>query len=149
MSALSIVRQHFPEVTVVKDATSNSIVEVTRKDVVNAERRKHRACAYSVACKRKFEADGVIVSLNRVYVVKGKAAIRYVVPESVSREVVSFDRGSDFEPGTYALTAPSKDMKIGTYRGGGHKSNHDGSRKANRKHFTGGIRTVLGSKEIS
>lgn len=98
-SALEIVRGYFPGVKEVNDAKKGVEIEVTRPDVSNAERRSHRTCAMAVACKRKMDLDGVIISVKTAYLIKGNKATRYKVPESVSREVVSFDRGSQFESG--------------------------------------------------
>ncbi len=96
--ALSIVKKYFPKVNRVIDADDRIIVEVTDADSKSKAVRDHNACAMAVACKRKMHADGVIIAVSTAYIVKGKKAIRYKVPESVAREIVSFDRDSYFEP---------------------------------------------------
>src|SRR6266404_4466801 len=108
-TSLELVRKFFPEVTRVEDSGRNSIIEVTKKDETIAKKKSHKTCAMAVACKRKFDLDGVIISVNRAYLIKDKVARRYMLPESVSREVVSFDRDAGFEPGEYELqkVAPS------------------------------------------
>lgn len=107
MSSLSTVKKFFPNVRKVTDARTNAYVEVTPKDVSISKLKNHKQCAMAVACKRKFNLDGVIIAKSVAYLVKGNSARRFHVPESVSREVVSFDRGAGFSEGKYALQAIS------------------------------------------
>ncbi len=107
MSTLSVVKKFFPNVKFVTDAKTNAFIEVTDADVKKSKLKNHKECAMAVACKRKFKLDGVIIAKSVAYLVKGNKARRFDVPESVSREVVSFDRGSGFSPGNYALRAVS------------------------------------------
>jgi len=147
-NALSIVRKFFPEVKTVVDADRNARIEVTDKDDKIAKRKSHKTCAMAVACKRRFHLDGVIISVNRAYLVKGTQARRFVLPPSVEREVVSFDRGGGFEPGTYELSKVPENSKLGRYRSpkpNGSKHPHGGATEKMR-HKTGGIRVSLGSK---
>jgi|SRR6267142_1268100 len=145
-TALALVKKFFPEVKTVTDAKKNVNIEVTNADDKAAAKKSHKTCAMAVACKRKFKLDGVVISVNRAYLVKGDRAERFELPPSVSREVVSFDRGGGFEPGEYQLSKPGPSVKLGHHykkTGNGH-SGGDGERKVT--HHTGGIRTALGSK---
>jgi len=141
--ALGIVKKFFPKVTNVVDGTKTIIIEVTKKDADTAARRDHGGCAMAVACKRKLEADGVIMSVASAYIVKGKKATRYRVPESVSREIVAFDRNAYFEPGEYRLVKPSPTEKLGARRGGNATTPGAGKKRKGYNHFTGGIRATL------
>jgi hypothetical protein len=141
--ALSIVRKYFPEVTSVEDSEHDIRVEVTKRDEAVATKKSHKTCAMAVACKRKLDLDGVIVSVKTAYMIKGKKAIRFSVPEHVSREVVSFDRGAGFEPGEYKLNKPTTKLGEGSPRGGPQ----GGHRISRAIHLpTKNIRTVLGSE---
>jgi hypothetical protein len=60
----------------------------------------------AVACQRMFHADGMIIGKQTAYLIKGTKAVRFSLPESVRKEIVSFDRGSGFEPGEYQLSKP-------------------------------------------
>jgi len=146
-TALQLVQKFFPEVESVVDAKKNVDIEVTNADDRVAAKKSHKTCAMAVACKRKFKLDGVVISVNRAYLVKGKKAERFELPPSVSREVVSFDRGGGFEPGEYQLSKVAPDKRLGKKHyaktGNGHTGG-DGERKV--IHRTGGIRTALGSK---
>lgn len=147
-SALQIVRKFFPEVKTVVDASRNARIEVTSKDEATSRKKSHKGCAMAVACKRKFHLDGVIISVNRAYLVKGDKARRFQLPPSVSREVVSFDRGGGFEPGDYELSKVGEGTKLGVNRNiksNGRKHSHVGA-TTKMSHRTGGVRIALGSK---
>jgi hypothetical protein len=144
--ALEVVRKFFPEVKEVTDGKKAIVIEVTGADERNATKRAHKTCAMAVACKRKLNLDGVIISVGTAYLVKDKKAVRYQLPPSVSREVVSFDRDGGFRPGTYQLSAVPKSNRLGHEpRGKGHGPNR-GSDNRPLVHHTEGIRTALGSK---
>lgn len=145
-TAVKIVRQFFPKVTEVKDARKSIWVEVTAKDSASANVKDHKSCAMAVACKRMQAADGVIVSMATAYVVKGRNAIRYKIPDSVSREIVSFDRKAGFTPGMYQLSAPSPSSRLGGSQQRGSQKHSGKGRKVPRRHHTDGIRTVLGTQ---
>lgn len=150
MSALSNVQAAFPNVTKVVDAKKDASFEVTKADTKSAAVRNHTACAAAVACKRKLELDGVIMSVNTAYLVKGSTATRYKVPQSVSREIISFDRDAVFEPGDYRLKAPCQSARLGMKRGtdpvtAGPKN---GGLAKRFRHKTGGLRASLGSKDV-
>ena len=119
--ALEIVQKFFPQVTNVIDANSSLSIEVTQRDSSNSKLQNHSECALAVACKRKEKADGVLISINSAYVIKGNRATRYKVPEPTAREIVAFDHHGGFTPGSYQLRAPSGSDMIGSpHRGGGH-----------------------------
>ena len=141
-SVLDNVRRFFPKARVVKDARVDSYIEVTRKDLNSAHVRDHKTCAMAVACKRKFHADGVLISVGVAYVVMGDTFTRYRVPESVGREVVSFDRNGGFRPGEYHLRAPSRSQRLGAtrYKRTGKKNPHT---QGHFRHFTDDIRASL------
>ena len=147
-TSLRIVKQFFPEVTKVTDADKPLHVTVTAGDNKSSQVRNHNACAMAVACKRQEKCDGVIVAVGVAYTIKGQEAVRYVLPPSVSREVVSFDRKAGFVPGEYQLSVPAK--RIGARTGKESESNsgrqNSGGIKRRFRHFTEGIRTALVSK---
>jgi len=140
--SLAVVRKYFPKVNYVEEAREPLVIEVTNQDSNSASVRNHESCAMAIACKRKANADGVIVSIKTAYVIRGDTATRYEVPQAVQREIVSFDRNAGFAPGTYKLTpyAPSNRLGVAQNRG-------KNGRSKGRKfiHYTANIRTVLGS----
>lgn len=148
-NALKFVQDRFPQVQSVADATKPVTIEVLPEDVRKSTRKNHQVCAMAVACKRAMNLDGIIVSVRVAWLIKGKRAIRYTVPPSVSREITSFDRGAGFATGTYQLSRPSSTQRLGTRRGGVDPRNRDKARRrAAVMHYTTGIRAILGQATV-
>jgi len=142
--ALSVVQKYFPQIKSVEDGEAPIQVEVTKQDSNSAAVRNHEACAMAVACKRKLHADGVIVSIDTAYIIKGSKAFRYRVPDAVQREIVSFDRNAGFATGEYRLATVLPCNRLGeNLRTGPHQTKNGKTPKF--RHITSGIRTVLGS----
>lgn len=146
MSALKVVQKFFPKVQSIVDANRNALIEVTAKDASSRAVKDHSGCAMAVACKRKFHLDGVIISRSVAYLVKGKQARRFKLPESVSREVVSFDRGSGFAPGKYELAKVPPCAILGARPENRPRSDRNTQPKRKR-HITTNVRSVLGGKK--
>lgn len=146
--SLKVVQKYFPHVKSVKDAKSNIKIEVTKQDDKMATRKAHKNCAMAVACKRKMKLDGVIISVGTAYMVKGDRATRFHLPERVSREVVSFDRGGGFDTGVYQLDKPCPSNRLGSPNNsrGRHGSKEYTGKVKKHKVLTRGIRSVLGSE---
>jgi hypothetical protein len=142
-NSLRIVQQFFPAVTTVTQARDNIQIEVLPRDVAHGRAKGHHVCAMARACKRTFDLDGAIVSLGSAYLIKGVRATRYIVPQSVSREIVSFDRGSGFAPGFYSLYKPVQKMPPGSGTGHGPSTRRKTGKKNRPRHVTAGVRSVL------
>ena len=143
--ALKVIQEFFPNVEHVADATEPLVVEVTKKDNESAAVKKHNQCALAVACKRKTNATGVIIGTSTAYVINGNEAIRYKLLESTSREIVSFDRKGGFDVGTYPLKVPHKYNRLGAKREFNSGTRGKGRSGPKLRHYTRGVRTVLGS----
>lgn len=144
LSALQIVQSYYPGVTKVKDAKKGINITVTKDDCFRGTKKAPNKCAMANAFQRKEGYDGAIISKAISYLIQGDQAIRYKTPESVAREIVSFDRGQDFDPGDYSLKAPSEREKLGVSHGPSPsqspKSNSGGMK--NRYHKTTGVRVL-------
>lgn len=140
-SALGIVQKYHPEVRKVIDAAKSVEIKVSAADCKAAKRRDAVHCAMANACKRH-GYDGAIISSSKGYLVTGKLARRYVVPESLSREIVVNDRSKAFAPGIYRLRAPSKSGRLGArgYAQAPTRTKNGGQKQ--RSHFTAGIRSL-------
>jgi hypothetical protein len=112
--SLSIVQKYHPQVKAVLEAKGPIDIEVTADDCAKGNQRAPSACAMARAFKREY--DGAVISVSRAYLVKGTTATRYVIPESVSREIVSFDRAKKFIPGEYTLLAPTPSKTLNAQR---------------------------------
>lgn len=142
MARNAFVQKMFPQVTSVVDAKRPRLIEVAASDLKHATVQSHKACAMAVACKRKLRLDGVIMGRKTAYLIRGRKATRYAVPESVAREIVAFDRGARFEPGVYRLMPHQR--PLGTEKVcGPHASTGQPRRYL---HVTTGVRALLGSE---
>jgi hypothetical protein len=101
------IREMFPNVTSAVDAAKAVEVSVSKKDCADAKRLNPTECALARAARRELHVDGVIIGMSSSYVIRGNTAVRYHTPESVQREIVSFDRHQDFAPGDYYLLPKS------------------------------------------
>lgn len=146
LKSISRVRKFFPNVQFVRDAKEPIEIEVTKGDSNAKAVKDHTACAMAVACKRKLKLDGVIVSRCAAYLIKDKIAMRYAVPSSVTREIVSFDRGADFAPGDYYLLPPKESQLLGqrAHRPSKDRAEAGNGKKRHKPHVTTGIRAALG-----
>src|SRR5579862_680771 len=136
---LGTLKKYYPWITKVVDAKRAVTIEVTKKDSATGKRRSHETCAMAVACEKMFKADGVVISRSNAYIIKKDKAIKFAIPQSVSREIVSFDRGAGFEPGIYQLSKPKKSYPKSS---GEHTGN--GKRKSHR-HITDNVRVNVHS----
>jgi hypothetical protein len=93
----------FPNVNKLQEARKPVAVEVTAKDVSRGKIKKHRECAMANAVCREWGADHAVIGMTYSYVIKGNTAVKFKTPDTVSREIVSFDRNKTFEPGAYHL----------------------------------------------
>ena len=118
------LRRAFPGIKKMVDATEAVMVTVRPRDCGRAATPGDPAgCAMARAFARQHDADGVVVGLSRSYVVTGDTVVRFITPPSVAREITSFDRNADFEPGNYHLSPVGKASKYGARRnkGGSNK----------------------------
>lgn len=141
-SSLAIVRKYHPEVTVVEDAEENIQIEVTADDCRKGRRMAPAACAMAKAAAREGGYDGVIVSATRAYLVKGKTAVRYDLPMSVQKEIVSYDRSEKFSPGRYHLSAIAPSDRLEVRKESNRGGQKNGKNSGYRRHRTTGIRSV-------
>lgn len=142
--ALSYVRKFYPEVTRVLDAKRGTKVTVRPKDCENGVGKAANMCAIAKAAMRHY--DGAIISLSRAYLIKGTTAIRYKVPDHVTRELVVFDRAHNFEPGVYVLERPRVGNRLGEWRGSGPYKYRKGKKPrkgVKAKHYTQGVRALM------
>lgn len=147
-SAIGIVRKYHPNVRRVVDAKEPLRIRVTEDDCKKARRKAPDACAMAKACERKY--DGAIISLATAYIIKGDKATRYHVPQSIARELISFDRHRQFAPGDYRLKAPTPNARLGSKKstaGADRDRSRDSAGRRygtvkRRSHKTAGIRAL-------
>ena len=101
------VKRAYPNVKFVVDADEAVDIKVCKADVSSAKKLDPIDCALAKAAKRELKADAAIIGISTSYLIKGDKAVRFATPASVQREIVSFDRHSDFTVGEYYLTPKS------------------------------------------
>jgi hypothetical protein len=145
-SALDIVRYYHPEVREVKDALKDKTFVVTKRDCRDGTSLSVENCALARSIRRQY--DGVVLSLCVAYLVKGKAAHRYLVPVGLAREITTFDRDHDFVPGSYRLRAPYKGSRLGAPRDNSKRKPQPGAHNKTKKraHRTTGVRMLKGAE---
>lgn len=110
------LKRKFPELESISDSDEKIEVSVTDKDCEVATKKDSNNCALAKATKRQFQADAVVIGMSSSYVIKDNKAIRFQTPEAVCREIISFDRHGDFEPGEYKLVPKSGSNRLGNYK---------------------------------
>jgi len=124
------------------DAKPGEMLElhITKSDIRGATRNDPAKCAAAMACQRTFKTDAE-VHISRTYIKTPdkKAWIRFITPQSISREIVAFDRSHTFSPGHYTLVAAPHSNRLGVHRG---KSTHPvtGTKRLAPMHMTTEIR---------
>lgn len=85
-------------------------VHVTPGDIRKAKPHDQTGCAIAHAVRRETRAKNVYVLRSTVWVDDGKGhLVRYGLPPSLQKEIVSFDRNKDFRPGDYHLS-PARNL---------------------------------------
>lgn len=148
LSLSDMLRKHYPDVDAVVDAKKRVVLNITREDIAFGKRKDHRTCGVAVCVRRQENVDGVIVGVRRVYFIKGRVATRFEPTESLSRELVAFDRGGTFDAGVYVLNPVRRPTGTKTRRTrtpSEASSNPGGSSpQLALSHFTRLTRTTLG-----
>ena len=143
MSALTTVRNYFPNVEKVVDATESITINVTKRDSKTSTKRDPSNCALVHACKRLHIADSAIIGISFSYLIKGSTATRYKTSVGVGREITTFDRHHKFAAGeNYRLSRVNPGARIGAKRHGGKGSIDRKARTPKKVHRTAFIRKL-------
>lgn len=128
------------------DATRGMPLKITAIDCEKGGVKDPGSCAAAQALLRIPGVERVRVQVSRTYVQRNGSWKRYMTPESLSREIIAFDRGGrkSFEPGEYYLRAPSPEEKLSA-----HRRRHRNDKRKNKPtgtrevhiHHTSNIRT--------
>lgn len=128
------VRDAFPQAKTVSDSTKGIFVAVRARDRRTAVTNDPSACAMARACQREQQADGAWIGIATSYLLTGSHLTRYRTPQSVAREIVSFDRHQDFAPGVYGLAAvpPSLAHRMGAHQRASGRQTGEKQRRGKR-----------------
>lgn len=96
------------------DASRSLVLRITTADIKGSKKKSSDCCAAARAiCREHPEVKEAHVYLSRTFVVRAKRIDRYVTPQSLRTEIVSFDRAGIFEPGDYRLKPPPASVQLG------------------------------------
>ena len=123
LTIINRLNKYFPKVETVVDSNEHVSITVKERDCQGATLSNFCECALARAARRELKADGALIGITYSYVIYGNKAVRFKTPQSVGRELVSFDRNGDFDQGTYALSPISKSQKLGVRRGNTNSDN--------------------------
>lgn len=132
------------------DAKKPLIIELVESDIKGSRVKDPRHCAFAEACKRS--SQGVMAAYffrSTAWLEYDDKMVRYILPGSVQKEIMSFDRGGLMATGTYRLTPPkgANSLKAARARSSKRKQHPKGNGRIKRKvRHTVGIRTMHDQK---
>lgn len=115
-------------------------LEITEGDVSKGNVKDPTGCAAARACVRQLNAKSARVHISTTYVEFENKWVRYRTPASLRTEIVSFDRGKQFEPGTYHVRPLQPSHQANGKRMGSNKPKTRPSKPRAKYHQTTGIR---------
>ena len=94
------------------DARSSLSLEVMAKDVKASVQKNSKCCAFARAAKRMPGVKAAYFFRSTAWLQYEDKLVRYMLPPSVQKEIVSFDRSKVMAPGVYQLAKPSKSTRM-------------------------------------
>ncbi len=87
----------------VVDATKPVRLHVLPDDVKRGDNKNPSSCAAARAAIREGVCTKARVHLGRTYLEQGDKWVRYMTGRPLRTEIISFDRGAQFQPGEFTL----------------------------------------------
>lgn len=104
----TFVTKRAKELGLVKVDSKQSIkLDVFDADIEQSLRKNSKCCAFARAAKRKPGVRAAYFFRTTAWLEYDRKIVRFMLPPSVQKEIVSFDRSRVMAPGTYQLSAPS------------------------------------------
>lgn len=88
----------------VVEARNRLLITVTDADVVGAKKANSKHCALARAALRLPSVNAAYFFRSTAFLEYDDKMVRFLLPESVRREIVSFDRAQIFASGVYQLS---------------------------------------------
>lgn len=129
--------------TRVVDSKRTLLLHVLPKDVKSAKTKDPGSCAAAAACLRQFNAEAARVHIGRTYIKLKKRWLRFMTPRSLRSEIIAFDRGGSFEPGTYRLNPVPETQRLGVQKGTKTNQNKKTKRLRPKPHMVLDVRHHL------
>lgn len=122
------------------------MLEVTEGDSNKGAAKNSKECAFAIACKRQ------VPGVRKAHFFRGVAwleypdkLVRFILPPSMQKEIVAFDRGAFVAPGTYRLVRPSPTLTLAAME----KRNKENGKKATRSKGKDAPAKKKGKKKFS
>jgi len=126
----------------VRDADAPVMLRIRAADTKTGTKDPNN-CAAAKAAKRLPGVSEARIYRSRAYLLhkspEGKFWKRYITPASIRNEIISFDRGSYFDPGEYTLLPLPTSQKLGMVRTHHHTGKGSKSHRS-VPHVVSGIR---------
>jgi hypothetical protein len=108
------ITNHAKELGIVKiDAKTPLTLVVKKPDIERAKSKDATDCAFACSVKRLFKGvRSVYFFRTCAYIEYQNRLIRYLLPISMQKEIVAFDRSKQMEPGVYRLTPPGRSSRL-------------------------------------
>lgn len=95
-----------------EDATRPIVVGVAVDDIVKSRTKNSKCCAFARAAQREPGVRAAYFFRSTAFLEFADRMVRYALPSSVQKEIVSFDRAGIMAPGEYQLNAPSPSRSV-------------------------------------
>lgn len=142
---ISFMAKKHPDITAVYDAMEPIQITLSDPDVKTGVAKDRNKCAFATAACRLFKSDDAYVGIQMACLKFGNKLIRFNIPESVSREIVCFDRYKNCDPSKeYRFSAVTPHRRLSRIQE--EPKHHNGKIKKARKgkfiprHWTKDIR---------
>jgi hypothetical protein len=87
-------------------------LKVSKLDVLRATRKNSKCCAFARACKRQVDVTAAYFFRSTAWLEYPDKLVKYDLPPSVQKEIVSFDRAGIVASGTYHLRPPTPSTSL-------------------------------------
>lgn len=114
-------------------------IHITANDVKHGDCKDPHSCAAARACIRDLKLTDAKIHISRIYLRKGDRWMRFITPQALRQEIISFDRGGTFVAGDYTLAPVSPAARLGVKHAPKRTRNKSPKSKVPR-HFLVGIR---------
>lgn len=135
---LSYMLKKHPNVAFAYDALEPVQITLSDSDIKNGIAKNNTKCAFSNAACRMLKADDAYVGIRMACLKFGNKLVRFKIPESVSREIVCFDRHRDCDAAhkSYRFSAVTGDRALGRpYRESAEKNGNSTAKKPRKGQF--------------
>lgn len=128
----------------VVDATEHMMIDISPDDCLRGKTKDPGSCAAARAIMRDYDVKAARVHVGLTYVEEEDRWLRYRTSAALRTELVAFDRGGPFEPGTYMLSPPPKSATLEFQRthnkGASKRRNGKGKTPKRTRHETTNVR---------